>query len=194
MQQEVYLLHYKSLKMKHLVLVASLIAVILVWKNTDKKGVENRIANPGITCTDTQCSGSYTGAEFVNGEDIAHQFSNEMSGVVGAKLKELYTQGDYKKVDFLNIVMSTKGMGTGKVEYKLTIPFESVAEKCEAYTSFDHVGGWNHSPSLEKRKKELQAVLMPGHTLDISSLKSTPEGLQEHWIQWKNKNVQSDCK
>ena len=85
-------------------------------------------------------------------------------------------------------------MGSGQVIYELSIPFIGVIEKCDAYTSFDHVGGWNHTPSLEKRKKELQDALMSGHTLDISPLKSTPEGLQEHWIQWKNKNIQSVCR
>ena len=47
--------------------------------------------------------------------------------------------------------MSTKGMGSGNVIYKLSIPFVRVSEKCDAYTSFDHVGGWNHSPTLTER-------------------------------------------
>ncbi len=77
---------------------------------------------------------------------------------------------------------------------KLSIPFIAVKEKCDAYTSFDHVGGWNHKPSLSKRKAELKKALINGQYLDISDLKTTPEGLQEYWIQWKNKIVQSDCK
>ena len=84
-------------------------------------------------------------------------------------------------------------MGSGKVIYSLFIPFISVNSKCEAYTSFDHVGGWNHTPALNRRKKELENVTMKEHNLDISKLKKTPEGLQEYWIQWKNKKVQSDC-
>jgi len=35
---------------------------------------------------------------------------------------------------------------------------------------------------------------MEGHELNISDLKTTREGLQEYWIQWKNKKTQSDCK
>ena len=35
---------------------------------------------------------------------------------------------------------------------------------------------------------------MKNHELYISDLKTTPEGLQEHWIQWKNKITQSMCK
>ena len=34
---------------------------------------------------------------------------------------------------------------------------------------------------------------MKGEQLDISELKQTPEGLQEYWIQWKNKIIQIDC-
>ena len=70
----------------------------------------------------------------------------------------------------------------------------SVKEKCDAYTSFDHVGGWNHYPSLIKRKQELSKLLVASQELNISKLKTTPEGLQEYWIQWKNRDTQSDCK
>ena len=147
-----------------------------------------------ITCTEKGCSGTYVGSEFINGSDIAHQFSNTMSGKVGDKLKELYKEGNYSKVDFTNIKMSTRGMGSGNVVYTLSIPFIKVQQKCDAYTSFDHVGGWNHSPALSARKKQLNQALIEGEKLDISSLKTTPEGLQEYWIQWKNKVVQALCK
>ena len=146
-----------------------------------------------IICTDNSCSGSYTGPEFINRSDVAHQFSNTMSGIVGDHLKALYRNGTYSKVDFPNIKMTTKGMGSGQVTYFLSIPFIKVNSKCEAYTSFDHVGGWNHAPELAKRKSHLQKLLLQDHNLDISDLKKTPEGLQEHWIQWKHKEVQKEC-
>ncbi len=117
-----------------------------------------------------------------------------MSYAVGNKLKALYHSKEYRKVDFSKISMTTQGMGSGHVIYKLYIPFIAVKEKCDAYTSFDHVGGWNHSPALSKRKLQLEKALMKGHKLNISDLKTTPEGLQEYWIQWKNKTVQFDCK
>ncbi len=158
--------------------------------NTFKQDKENN----EIVCDEQGCRGVYSGPEFISGSDVAHQFSNKMSGKVGDKLKEHYEKGEYVKVDFSNIAMSTKGMGSGSVTYKLSIPFITVLEKCEAYTSFDHVGGWNHKPSLSSRKKELSKALMPGQELDISELKITPEGLEEYWIQWKNKEKQSDCK
>ncbi len=135
----------------------------------------------------------YIGPEFINGSDVAHQLSNKMSGEVGDKLKELYGQGKYSKVDFHNIVMSTEGMGTGRVQYFLSIPFVSVQDKCDAYTSFDHVGGWDHAPELSSRKKQLNKLLLKGEQLEVSKLKVTPESLQEYWIQWKNKLTQSSC-
>lgn len=147
-----------------------------------------------IVCTDNTCEGTYRGSEFVNGSDVAHQFSNKMSSKVGDKLKELYEKGEFSKVDLAKIQMSTEGMGSGNVIYKLSIPIIQVKEKCDAYTSFDHVGGWNHKPALAARKAQLSKALMVGEELDISRLKSTPEGLQEYWIQWKNKETQAGCK
>ena len=146
-----------------------------------------------IICTDSSCVGTYIGPEFYLGDDIAHQFSNKICKSVGDKLKELYKKGDFSKVNFSKILMSTEGMGTGNVIYKITIPFSKVKEKCQAYTSFDHVGGWNHEPDLSERKAQLKSVLLKGETLNISNLIRTKEGLQEYWIQWKNKEIQSNC-
>lgn len=146
-----------------------------------------------IECTEKACRGTYSGPEFVNGSDIAHQFSNTMCRSVGDKLKELYKAGKYVRVDFSKIEMTTRGMGSGNVVYYLKIPFKSVADKCQAATSFDHVGGWNHSPALNARKRQLRKALMEGDSLDISDLKKTKEGLEEYWIQWRNKVVQADC-
>ncbi|MCB0439581.1 MAG: hypothetical protein KDD20_12650 [Mangrovimonas sp.] len=151
------------------------------------------LQNASVNCTEDGCEGRYEGPEFVNNSDVAHQLSNKVSRAVGDELKNLYKAGNYRKVDFSNIEMSTMGMGTGQVVYSVWIPFVQVNEKCEAYTSFDHSGGWNHAPALERRKKELAYAIMPGHDLDISDLKVTPEGLQEYWIQWKNKDVQREC-
>ncbi len=153
----------------------------------------NILEEEGIECSENGCSGTYSGVEFINGEDIAHQFSNKMSNAVGMKLKELYREKKYKKVALSSIKMTTLGMGSGKVIYTLFIPFVTVNSKCEAYTSFDHAGGWNHVPELVRRKNELKNVTLKGHKLDISSLKKTPEGLQEYWIQWKHQETQSDC-
>ncbi len=163
-------------------------------KNSSKKLENNVTQETEIECSLNGCQGTYEGPEFVNGSDIAHQHSNKMSQAVGDKLKELYQSNKYRKVDFPNISMTTKGMGTGHVIYSLSIPFIVVNEKCDAYTSFDHVGGWNHSPALSQRQQQLSGVTMEGHELNFSDLKTTTEGLQEYWIQWKNKKLQFDCK
>lgn len=147
-----------------------------------------------ITCTDSFCEGTYTGPEFTNFSDVAHQFSNTMSEVVGDQLKKLYKSKKFVKVDFSRIQMSTEGMNSlGDVEYKLYFPFELVSSACQAYTSFDHVGGWGHTPELSQRKNALKNVLLPGEKLEISELKTTKEDLQEYWIQWKNKELQAQC-
>lgn len=146
-----------------------------------------------VTCTDKKCEGTYVGPEFIKGSDVAHQFSNRMSAKVGDKLKELYGNERYSIVDFSNIRMTTAGMGSGNVTYFLSVPFKKVENKCDAYTSFDHVGGWNHMPALQSRKSELKKLLLPDGELDISELKTTKEGLQEYWIQWKHREVQRAC-
>jgi len=146
-----------------------------------------------ISCDDGGCYGFYEGPETEFNMDIAHQFSNIMAAYTGRELKERYRQRDYSRVDFSKIEMTTKGMNTGHVEFLLKIPFERVANKCDAFTSFDHVGGWGHSPALNQRKKELKKALLPGDNLHISKLKSTPEGLKEYWIQWRHRDFQSDC-
>ena len=76
-----------------------------------------------ITCTDEGCYGSYIGPKFIDGSDVAHQFSNSMSAAVGDKLKELFGNKLYSIVDFDNIKMTTKGMSSGHVTYTLEIPF-----------------------------------------------------------------------
>ena len=146
-----------------------------------------------IICTDECCKGTYEGLEFENGGNVAHQFSNLMSEKVGEKLKELYQEKSFSRVNFDKIEMSTVGMKSDNVRYELSIPFVKVENKCDAFTSFDHVGGWNHAPALEERKNQLKKLLKDGQKLKISELKTTPEGLQEYWIQWKNKDLQGDC-
>jgi len=34
---------------------------------------------------------------------------------------------------------------------------------------------------------------MKNDSLNISDLLKTKEGLQEYWIQWRNKDIQSEC-
>jgi hypothetical protein len=152
-------------------------------------------------CGSDGCSGTYTGPEFDSNGDVAHKYSNTITKSVSEKLKELYQSGNYTKVDMNNIKLSTKGMGTGNVVYKVTIPFQSVSNECDAMTGFAHVGGWGHSPELNKRKSEILSYIPNGKNANVvvdnllytSQLTKTNEGLQEYWIQWKHKDFQSKC-
>jgi hypothetical protein len=157
-------------------------------------------------CTESGCKGRYTGPEFKKmgdntKSDIAHQYSNVITKAVAAKLKDLYKNGIYSRVNFSGIKMETKGMGTGNVTYTVDIPFERANDKCDARTGFAHVGGWGHEPELQTRKKEIWGYIPPGKSrntvvdnhLDVSQLTTTPEGLEEYWIQWKHWDYQSDC-
>ncbi|TSJ39007.1 hypothetical protein [Fluviicola chungangensis] len=151
-------------------------------------------------CTDSACSGMYRGVEFVperyidqlklNGTDVAHQYSNKICEYVGKKLKQLYRDSLYSKVDFNHIRISTKGMNgdSNYVEYKVYIPFKRVP-KSQAMTAFDHCGGWGHTPELKKRKFDLLSSpnkIVRNKRLWISRLFKTKEGLQEYWIQWQH--------
>jgi hypothetical protein len=170
------------------------ISLLFISCNKTEKKIAAAISKDNqITCTKKACQGTYVGKEFINGEDIAHQFSNTMSAKVGDQLKALYKAGNYSRVDFKNILMTTEGMGSGEVRYYLYIPIIAVNQKCDAYTAFDHVGGWNHTPALSQRKAQLKDALLPDHQLDISDLKTTKEGLQEYWIQWQHKVLQAKC-
>jgi hypothetical protein len=143
-----------------------------------------------IVCTDSVCKGVYEGPEFIGSSDVAHQFSNHMSKSVGDKLKELYKDRKYSKVDLLNIKMTTKDMNQiGNVIYTLEIPFIPVKDSCDAFTSFDHRGGWGHKRDSLDVVREFRNV----DNLKIIEL-STPEGLQEFWAQWRHKSYQIKCK
>lgn len=166
-------------------------------------GYEFQIDTP--VCTDNYCEGRYVGVEFISqhiadqlgltGTDIAHNYSNRMADCVGKKLKEMYRNGNFIKVDLKRIEMSTKGMDDGDayVEYKIKIPFVRAKNAKDAMTGFDHSGGWGHTPDLQTRKDELLSgsrKIVKNNKLFISPLYKTPEGLEEYWIQWRHTDYQ----
>jgi hypothetical protein len=165
--------------------------------HTTKYSLTEQTQPSNYNITDNGFIGVYEGVEFSNQQgDIAHQFSNTASNEVGKKLKVLYKKGLYSKVDLDNIKMTTLGMGSGNVTYKIIIPIINVTNKCEAYTSFDHRGGWGHGGSDKKQDiiNELGDQPVDGTSLDISKEYKTNEGLVEYWVQWKNKSYQMGCK
>ncbi len=150
---------------------------------------ESYLPSDSIICGEGGCSGTYFGPEFINGSDVAHQFSNQMAEAVGNYLKKCYAEKKYSKVDLKNIKMSTQGLDNlGDVTYELFIPFMEVEDACLASTAFDHRGGWNHKITKSqairvfKNKKQLEFIEL-----------STAEGLQEFWIQWQHDDFQKHC-
>ncbi len=151
-----------------------------------------------VNCSDSSCVGVYEGPEFIGIIDTAHRLSNLVSNKVGLKLKDLYKKKRYSRVDFNKIEVTTEGMGDDVigVKYSVKIPFVQVSKPCDATTSFDHSGGWNHTPDLEKRKTDLlnpEKGIVLCNRLEISPLIKTKENLQEYWIQWRNTSFQSSC-
>ena len=150
-----------------------------------------------MVCTDSFCKVNYSGPEFTihKGEiiDTAHRMSNLISGEVGKKLKSLFNKKKYAKVDLKKIRMTSIDMDNlGSVKLEIFIPLKRVKNPCEARTGFDHSGGWDHDPEIEKRKKKLSGIAVC-EQLEISPLIKTPENFQEYWIQWKHKDFQANC-
>ena len=150
-----------------------------------------------MVCTDSFCKVNYSGPEFTihKGEiiDTAHRMSNLISGEVGKKLKILFNNKKYAKVDLKKIRMTSIDMDNlGSVKLEIFIPFKRVKNPCEARTGFDHSGGWDHDPEIEDRKKKLSGIAVC-EELEISPLIKTPENFQEYWIQWKYKEFQANC-
>ena len=179
----------------------TLSALLIFSCSNPKKEVKNTKTKPEknlvIVCNDSFCKVNYSGPEFTihKGEiiDTAHRMSNLISGEVGKKLKSLFDNKKYAKVDLKKIRMTSIDMDNlGSVKLEIFIPFKRVLNLCEARTGFDHSGGWDHDPAIEKRKKQLLGIAVC-EQLEISSLIKTPENFQEYWIQWKHKEFQANC-
>lgn len=179
----------------------TLSALLLFSCSSPKKEVKNTKIKPEknlvVVCNDSFCKVNYSGPEFTihKGEiiDTAHRMSNLISGEVGKKLKNLFDKKKYAKVDLKKIRMTSIDMDNlGSVKLEIFIPFKRVQNLCEARTGFDHSGGWDHDPAIEKRKKQLLGIAVC-EQLEISSLIKTPENFQEYWIQWKHKEFQANC-
>ena len=179
----------------------TLSALLIFSCSSPKKEVKNTKTKPEknlvIVCNDSFCKVNYSGPEFTihKGEiiDTAHRMSNLISGEVGKKLKSLFDNKKYAKVDLKKIRMTSIDMDNlGSVKLEIFIPFKRVKNPCEARTGFDHSGGWDHDPEIEKRKKKLSGIAVC-EELEISPLIKTPENFQEYWIQWKHKDFQENC-
>ena len=179
----------------------TLSALLIFSCSNPKKEVKNTKIIPKknlvLVCNDSFCKVNYSGPEFTihKGEiiDTAHRMSNLISGEVGKKLKILFNNKKYAKVDLKKIRMTSIDMDNlGSVKLEIFIPFKRVQNLCEARTGFDHSGGWDHDPEIEIRKKDLSGIAVCKE-VEISPLIKTPENFQEYWIQWKHKEFQANC-
>ncbi len=121
----------------------TLSALLLFSCSSPKKEVENTKVelekNLVLVCNDSFCKVNYSGPEFTihKGEiiDTAHRMSNLISGEVGKKLKILFNNKKYAKVDLKNIRMTSIDMDNlGSVKLEIFIPFKRVQNLCEART------------------------------------------------------------
>ena len=186
---------------KHILLFSLTFLVLFSCKekSKDEKITKklNREKPINIICNDSFCKVNYNGPEFVINDteiiDTAHRMSNLISGEVGKKLKQLFDEKKYSKVDLEKIRMSSIDMDNlGSVKLEIFIPFKRVKKKCDAATAFDHSGGWDHAPEIENRIKNLSEIAVC-KKLEVSQLIKTPENFQEYWIQWKHETRQADC-
>lgn len=137
---------------------------------------------------------SYKGADFVNGDDIAHQLSNFVADSLGKLLKSEYKKGNYKKVDFEKTKIETLKYHEDSVYYTIKMPLKSVS-KCEAYTCIDHRGSW--ISLIRKTDSDLKEFISKisvakNHKEEIKLFK-TDFGLYEYWVQYRHPVLQEDC-
>lgn len=147
------------------------------------------------TISDKGFSGKYVGLEFDKNGDVAHQFSNKVTKIIGKYLKESYSRGVFLKIDFKNTKIKTTGLNLkGYVEFVIEMPFIKVSKR-NAFTGLVHCGTWVNQKSsildvrVKTQLRNLKSISV-GNT-DQGYFK-TPEGYKEYWIQFKNKKYQKN--
>jgi hypothetical protein len=138
---------------------------------------------------------SYKGADFVDGDDIAHQLSNFVADSLGKHLKSEFKKGKYKKVDFKNTIIETYKYHPDSVYYTVKMPLLSV-DACEAFTCIDHRGSW--ISLIKKTDADLNEFIAkisvnPNHKEEVK-LFTTEFGLYEYWVQFRHPILQENCK
>lgn len=144
--------------------------------------------------TSTEFFASYKGADFIDGEDIAHQLSNFVADTLGKYLKIEYKKGNYKKVDFDSTRITTYKYHPDSVYYTIKMPLKRVSP-CDAYTCVDHRGSW--ISLVRKTDSDLKEFISKisvneNHKEEIK-LFTTDFGLYEYWVQFRHPIIQEDC-
>jgi hypothetical protein len=138
---------------------------------------------------------SYTGPDFANGEDIAHQLSNFVADTLGKYLKAEYKKGAYKKIDFEKTKIQTLKNHPDSVYFTIQMPLLN-ASNCEAFTCVDHRGSWVHN--TKKTDNDLKDFLasirkVENHKEEIKLFQTT-SGYYEYWVQFRHPIIQETCK
>lgn len=138
---------------------------------------------------------SYTGPDFLNGEDIAHQLSNFVADTLGKYLKAEFKKGNFKKIDLEKTKIETNKNHPDSVYYTIYMPLSSVT-KCEAFTCIDHRGSWVRN--IKKTDNDLHEFITSiskstNHKEEIK-LFQTSSGYYEYWVQFRHPILQENCK
>lgn len=138
---------------------------------------------------------TYTGPDFLNGEDIAHQLSNFVADTLGKYLKAAFKKGNFKKIDFEKTKIETNKNHPDSVYYTIYMPFSSVT-KCEAFTCIDHRGSWVRN--TKKTDNDLHEFVTSiskstNHKEEIKLFQTTT-GYYEYWVQFRHPILQESCK
>jgi hypothetical protein len=162
-----------------------------------QKKIEAKTEKPIYCCKikSNEFFASYKGADFVDGDDIAHQLSNFVADTLGKHLKIEYKNGRFKKIDFNKTIIKTEKYHPDSVYYTIKMPLKRVLA-CDAYTCIDHRGSW--ISLVRKTDSDLKDFvekisIAPNHKEEIKLFK-TDFGLYEYWVQFRHPALQKDCK
>jgi hypothetical protein len=165
--------------------------------NKHRNKIEAKLEMPIYYCKikSNEFFASYRGADFVNGDDIAHQLSNFVADTLGKHLKSEYKKKKYKKIDFKNTKIETLKYHPDSVYYTVKMPLLKVSA-CDAFTCVDHRGSW--VALVDKTDSDLKEFIEkikvnPNHKEEIK-LFVTDFGLYEYWVQFRHPVIQENCK
>ena len=151
----------------------------------------------------------YTGPEFYGGDGTVHALANTVASKVGEQLRALYAAGTYVRVNLNKITYKTKTIECDEVKwpdpdesicinFKISVPFVKVEDKCQAFTSIEHGGSWggnNADANTTINKSKVEKINLDGDEFDTSEIIKDENGkVTEYWFQWRNKGKQeADC-
>ena len=159
----------------------------------------------------TEMKFEYTGPEFYGvDDDPAHALANTVAAKVGEQLKSLYDAGIYVQVNLNKITYETTPIKCNKekwpdttdeskcINFKISVPFVKVEDKCQAFTSIEHGGSWGGNEAeanTTTNKSKAEKINLDGDEFDVSKkIIDNNKKVTEYWFQWRNKGKQeADC-